>query len=131
MKSPKLAINVLLRLHRMGIKPFAVFDFINKKIEPKEASSEESIQLLTDYIDWLPLHFQNHECDLFKLKKLQITIWADLDNLFPSKKIKSSKFVSVHTITLWKAEGREEQKTKITQNENISNKSLEDLIPEF
>jgi hypothetical protein len=81
-KSEKLAFNVLIHLHNHKINSSATFDFINRIIEPAEANTNESKQLLNDYIDWLPEHFKNHNCDLNKLEKLTITISADIDKAY-------------------------------------------------
>jgi hypothetical protein len=77
MKSSRLAINVLIDLNNKGFETKADFDFINKTIEPKVADFKESRQLLSDYLDWLPDHFDKHNCDLTGLEFLQISIWTD------------------------------------------------------
>ena len=76
MKSGRLALNVLIELHNLGIESKATFDFINKSIRPTEAEYLENRQLMDDYLDWLPEHFNNHNCDLTKLEKLEITFWT-------------------------------------------------------
>jgi len=78
MKNGRLALNVLIDINNKGIENKATFDFESKTIKPKEAESEESRQLLNDYLNWLSEHFENHGYDLKKLKKLEITIWTNL-----------------------------------------------------
>jgi hypothetical protein len=72
--SSRLAINILIELNNKGLKPLATFDFLNKTIEPTDADTRESRQLLKDYLDWLPEHFKNHDCDVNGLEKLHLTI---------------------------------------------------------
>src|SRR5690606_24658948 len=64
MKSGRLAVNVIIELHNAGLESKATFDFINKSIRPTKAESTESRQLMDNYLDWLPEHFKNHNCDL-------------------------------------------------------------------
>ena len=60
MKSGRLAVNVLIELHNLGIESRATFNFKNKSIEPNQAETVESRQLMDDYLSWLPEHFNNH-----------------------------------------------------------------------
>ena len=74
MKSGRLAVNVLIDLHNLGLETKKTFDLINKTIQPDQAETKGSLQLLNDYLDWLPDHFENQNCDLTKLEKLETTI---------------------------------------------------------
>ena len=130
-KSGKLAFNVLIHLHNHKINSSATFDFINRIIEPAEAKTNESKQLLNDYIDWLPEHFKNHNCDLNKLEKLTITISADFDKAYEPTGMNYCKQIKVTTQTLWKAEGKDEQSIKISQDELVDNNFLQIGIPEL
>ncbi len=130
-KSEKLAFNVLIHLHNHKINSSATFDFINRIIEPAEANTNESKQLLNDYIDWLPEHFKNHNCDLNKLEKLTITISADFDKAYEPTGMNYCKQIKVTTQTLWKAEGKDEQSIKISQDELVDNNFLQIGIPEL
>lgn len=130
-KSGKLAFNVVAHLHNRNIASSATFDFINKTIEPAEAISNESRQLLNDYLDWLPTHFKNHNCDINKLEKLTVAISADFDKAFTPPKMDYCKQISIKTKTSWKAEGRDEQTIDISQDELIDNKFLLIGIPEL
>ena len=44
MKSGRLALNVIIDLHKNGKEPKATFDFVNRTIKPKEAVTKESKQ---------------------------------------------------------------------------------------
>ena len=131
MKSGKLAVNVLIDLSNKKVKPFATFDFINETIEPIEARSKESFQLLKDYIDWLPDHFRRHNCDLKKLEKLQITIRTDFDKATTPLGMNNSKEICVSTKTIWKAVDRREQIIEISQTNIIKENYLKIRMPEF
>jgi hypothetical protein len=131
MKSGRLAVNVLIDLFNLHIEPKATFDFINKTINPRNAESIESRQLFEDYLNWLPEHFSNHNCDLTKLKKLEITFWADIDNAATPKGMNNSKEFTVHAITKWKAENKGDEIIEISQTEIIKENFLKLRIPEF
>jgi len=59
----------LIDLYNLGKNTKTTFDFVNKAIKPDEIESKESKQLLNDYLDWLPEHFESHNCDLSKIGK--------------------------------------------------------------
>ena len=130
-KSGKLAFNVLIHLNNLKIKPSATFDFINKTIQPEEAISKESKQLLNDYLDWLPTHFENHNCDLDKLEKLTLVVSADFDKAFYPQGMNKAKQICIRTKTEWKADRREEEKIEITLNEVVDDYYLKTGIPEM
>ena len=131
MRSSKLALNVLIAMKNRGFKPIVKFDFLNKTIEPIEAVSKESTQLLNDYIDWLPNHCLNHNCDLDKLEQLQITIWIDFDKAFTPKRMSKIKQITVQTETRWKATDKSEEIINISQEEIINERYLLTGLPEF
>lgn len=131
MKSPKLAVNVLIALKNIGIKPTATFDFLNRTIEPKEAISRESTQLLNDYIGWLPEHCKRHDCDLRKLEKLQLTIWIDFDKAFTPERMSNCKQITVQTETHWKAVDKNEEIITISQDEIFKAQYLDMGLPEM
>lgn len=131
MKSGRLAVNVLIDLYNLGIENKTTFDFINKTIQPNKAESKESKELLSDYLDWLPDHFEKHNCDLTKLEKLETTIWTEFDKAFSPPRMNDTIEFTVNALTKWKAEGREEEIIEISQNELIKKNFLKLRIPEF
>jgi len=131
LKSGRLAVNVLIDLYIMGIETKATFDFIDKSIKPKESESKESRQLLNDYLNWLPDHFENHNCDLTKLEKLEIAFWTDFDNATTPPRMNDTKEFKIYAITKWKAEGKDEQIIEISQTELIKQNFLKLRIPEM
>lgn len=131
MKSGRLAVNVLIDLCNLEIETKAKFDFVNKTIQPDEAESKESKQLLNDYLDWLPEHFESHHCDLTKLEKLETTIWIDFDKAITPPRMNDTIEFTVNALTIWKANGREEQIIEISQTELIKKKFLKLRIPEI
>jgi len=130
-KSGKLALNVLIHLNILKLKPSATFDFVNKTIQPEEAITKESKKLLNDYLDWLPEHFKNHNCDLDKLEKLTINISADFDKAFYPPGINKAKQISIKTNTNWKVNNRDEETIEITLNEIVDDYYLMTRIPEM
>jgi hypothetical protein len=130
-KSGKLAFNVLIHLNNLKLKPSATFDFINKTIQPEEAISKESKQLLNDYLDWLPTHFKNHNCELDKLEKLTIVISADFDKAFYPQGMNKAKQICLQTRTNWKADNRNEETIEINLNEIVDDYYLKTGIPEM
>lgn len=132
MKSGRLAINVLIDLHNNGFETKADFDFINKTIEPKAADSKESRQLLSDYLDWLPDHFDKHNCDLKKLERLDIIIKTDFNNTIPYERNQKDRVFQIKSLVTWKADGRNEEYMEISQSEVIPKKLIDfDKIPRF
>ena len=131
MKSRRLAVNVLIDLYNLGLTSKATFDFINKTIQPEQAESKESRQLLNDYLDWLPDHFENQNCDFTKLEKLETTISIDFDKAISPPRMNDSIEFAVNALTKWKADGRDEQIVEISQTELINSKYLKIGIPEL
>lgn len=125
------AVNVLIDLYNLNHETKATFDFIDKIISPTTARTKESAELLNDYLDWLPNHFARHNCDLTKLEVLEITIWADFDNAKTPPAIGNCKEFVVHTLTKWKADGRDLQTIEISQTEIIKENFIKLRIPEF
>lgn len=130
-KSGKLAFNVLIHLNNLKLKSSATFDFVNKIIQPEEAITKESKQLLNDYLDWLPTHFKNHNCDLDKLEKLTIDLSADFDKAFYPLGMNKAKQICIKTNTNWKAVNRDEETIEITLNEIVDDYYLKTGIPEM
>jgi hypothetical protein len=131
MKSGRLAVNVLIDLYNLGLGSKTTFDFINKTIQPDQAESKESRQLLNDYLDWLPEHFENQNCDLSKLEQLEITIWTDFDKAISPPRMNNTLEFTVNALTIWKADGREKQTVEISQTELIKKGFLKLRIPEM
>lgn len=131
MKSGRLAVNVLIDLHNLGLVTKSRFDFINKTILPDTAESMESKQLLHDYVDWLPDHFTNHKCDLTKLEKLETTFWIDFNKAFSPPRMEKAVEFTINALTVWKVEGREEQILEISKTELIKKNFLKLRIPEM
>jgi len=131
MKSGRLAVNVLIDLYNLGLETKTTFDFINKTIQPDQAESKESRQLINDYFDWLPDHFETHNCDLTKLEKLETTIWIDFDKAFSPPRMNNTIEFTVNALTNWKADGTEEQIVEISQTELIKKNFLKLRIPEM
>lgn len=124
LKSGRLAVNVLIDLYNLNLETSSKFDFINKTIEPNEAESKESRELINDYINWLPTHFEQHSCDLVNLEKLEITISTDFENTISSERNKADAIFQIAALTKWKVFGREEEILEISQSELISKKML-------
>jgi len=124
MKSVRFTINVLIDLYNKEIENKATFDFINEIIEPKEAQSQVSKQLLNDYLDWLPEHFEKHNCDLTKLEKLEITFWTDFNKAITPPGMNDTKEFKISALTKWKVEGKDEQIINISQTELIKQNFL-------
>ncbi len=131
MKSGRLAVNVLIDLYNLGLETKTTFNFVNQTIQPNQAQSKRSRQLLNDYSDWLPDHFKNHNCDLIKLEKLETTIWTDFDKSFSPPGMNNTLEFTVNALTIWKAEGREDQTIEISQTELIEKNFLKLRIPEI
>jgi hypothetical protein len=131
MKSGRLSVNVLIDLHNFGLETKTTFDFINKTIQPDKAETKESRQLLNDYLDWLPDHFTNHYCDLTKLEKLETTICTDFDSAFSPPRMNDTIEFTVNSVTIWKADEREEQTIEISQTVLIKKNFLKLRIPEM
>ena len=131
MKSGRLAVNVLIDLYNLGHEPKATFDFINDTIVPLDARTKESGELFKDYQNWLPDHFAGHNCDLTKLEVLELTIWTDFDNAKTPTGRNNCKAFVVHTLTNWKADGRDLQTIEILQTEIINKGFIKLRIPEF
>lgn len=131
MKSGRLAVNVLIDLHNLGLETKSTFDFVNKIIQPNKAETKESKQLLNDYLSWLPEHFASHNCDLTKLEKLVTTIWIDFDKAFSPIRMNNTLEFTVNALTIWKADGREEQNIEISQTELIKKNFFKLRIPEM
>lgn len=130
-KSGRLAVNVLIDLYNLGLETKTKFDFINKTVQPDQAESKGSRQLLNDYLDWLPDHFENHNCDLTKLEKLEATIWIDFNKAYSPPRMDNALEFTVNALTIWKADGREEQTVEISQTELIKKNFLKLRIPEM
>ena len=129
-KSGRLAVNVLIDLYNLNLEPKATFDFVNKSIWPTEAETTASKQLLNEYLDWLPEHFNRHNCDLGKLKKLEITVSADFANYrIPPGMSDTIQFV-VSSSSKWEADGRDNQLIEIFQTELMKKAFLKSRIPE-
>ena len=131
LKSGRLAVNVLIDLYNLGLENKTTFDFINKTIQPDKADSTESRQLLNDYLDWLPDHFSNQNCDLTKLEKLETTFWTDFHKAFSPPRMNNTIEFTVNAVTNWKADGREEQTIEISQTELMKKNFLKLRIPEM
>ena len=131
MKSGRLAVNVLIDLHNLGLASKTTFDFINKTIHPIQAESKESRQLLNDYLDWLPDHFENQNCDVSKLEQLEITIWTDFEKAFSPPRMNNVLEFTVNALTVWKADGRANQTVEISQPESIKKNILKLRTPEM
>ena len=131
MKSGRLAVNVLIDLYNLGLETKTTFDFINKTIQPSKADSKESIQLLNDYLDWLPDHFSKQNCDLTKLEKLETTIWTDFEKAFSPPRMDDTLEFTVNAVTHWKADGREVKTIEISQTELMKKNFLKLRFPEM
>lgn len=131
MKSGRLAVNVLIDLFNLGLETKSTFDFINQTIQPEKAESKESRQLINDYVEWLPNHFEKHNCDLTNLEKLELTFWIDFDKAFSLPRMDNTLEFTVNSLTVWKPKGREEQTIEISQTELIKKNFLKLGIPEI
>ncbi|MBN7810440.1 hypothetical protein J0A68_05705 [Algoriphagus sp. H41] len=130
-RSGCLAVNVLIDLYNLGLDTKSTFDFISKTILPRQAESEESNQLLNDYLEWLLDHFESHNCDLSQLEILEVSIWTDFDRaIFPTGMNDTGEF-KINALTKWKPHGREEETIEISQIELIKKDFLKLRIPEM
>ncbi|MEO0626099.1 MAG: hypothetical protein AAFY91_03865 [Bacteroidota bacterium] len=130
-KSERLAIDVLIDLYNRGLETKSSFDFINQTILPDRVVTEESRQLIIDYMSWLPDHFENHNCNLSKLEKLVTTYWTDFDKAFSPPGMKSALEFTISAQTVWRADGRKEQTIEVSQTELINKSFLQLRIPEI
>ncbi len=130
LKSSRLAVNVLIDLNNNQIDPSATFDFLKGTIEPKESVSKRSMELLKDYMTWLPMHFKAHNCDIEKLETLQVTIFGDFEKAFMPNNMNGTIQFDVKTKTVWKADGKTEEEINITTTEVIKSDFLVSGIPE-
>lgn len=131
MKSGRLAVNVLIELNKIGLESKSTFDFLGKTIKPEKSDSKESRQLMNDYLNWLPEHFKNHNCDLTKLEKLTITFWTDFDKEITPPRMNDTKEFVIYAKTEWKAHGKDEQIIEINQTELVKRNLLKTRIPEI
>lgn len=129
-KSARFAVNTLIDLYNIKKEPKVTFNFINKKIHPIEAQTKESWQLLNDYMDWLPEHFEKHNCDLTKLEILEVTIWTDFDKATTPQGMNNAIQFTVNALTKWKADRKDEQIIELSQTELIRKAYLKFRIPE-
>ena len=130
MKSPKQSYNVLISLYEKGLPPKATFDFINGTIEPKEAVSESSSQLLNDYMQWLPEHCLNHNCDPSLIVSLKTSIWVDFEKAW-DRRSKNDINLEIQTKTEWKAQDKSAQIVETKEVEIISQKNFLKPMSEF
>ena len=131
MKSGRLAINVLIDLNNLGKQTEFKIDFINKHISPEESISDHSQQLMLDYLDWLPEHLRNHNCDEHLLEKLEIKMWADFNSAFSPPGMRNDLEVQINCQAKWKISGRDESVIDITQAEIISKRFIQNGVPEI
>ena len=131
MKSGRLAVNVLIDLYNLEKETKVTFDFINETIQSNDAESKESRQLLNDYLDWLPEHFEAHNCDLTKLEKMEISIWTDFDKAIIPPGMNNQLEFTVNALTKWIADGKDEQTLEISQTEMMKKNFLKLRIPEM
>ncbi len=130
-KSGRLAVNSLIDLYRVGIENKVTFDFLNKCITPKDAESKESYQLLNDYLNWLPEHFKNHNCNLITLERLEIILWTDFNEGVTPSGMPTTKEFKLNSLTRWKAQGRETEEVAIMKIQLINQEFLLRGIPEI
>jgi hypothetical protein len=131
MKSGRLAVNVLIDLYNLGKENEATFNFIKNTIQPNDAETKECRQLINDYLDWLPEHFESHNCDLSKLEKLEITISTDFNKAITPPRMNNQLEFTVNALTKWKATGKAEQTVEIVHTEMIKQNFLKLRIPEM
>ena len=131
MVSGRLAVNVLIKLNKIGVDTIATFDFINGKIQPEQAISNDSKKLMDDYMNWLPNHFNKHNCSLDSLENLTITIWIDFKAIKDASGMNDTVELELNTKTRWKAGGREEQIIEISHSEFVKKVFLNLGIPEM
>lgn len=130
-RSGHLALNSVIELYNAGKETKAIFDFINKDIQPDEAISPSSVQLLNDYLNWLPEHLESHNCDLFKLEKLELIIWTEFHKAITPEGMKDTIEFEVNIEGKWKLYDREEQSVSISNIELMKESFLKSKIPEL
>lgn len=67
----------------------------------------------------------NHNCDLNKLEKLEITFWTDFKNTLPFDSNRNHRILNILAKKKWKTDGRNEEIIEISQSELIPNRILE------
>lgn len=130
-KSGKLAFNSLVLLNNRGLEPNVTFDFINKRIHPIEAENDSSIKLLNDYLNWLPEHFLNHNCDTNNLKRLEINIKSSFIDLTSPDKMDYCKQVEIETLIKWQANGKETETIEFKEIELVKKEYFKIGVPEY
>ena len=128
-KSGALAINVLIRLKSNGLSPTAEFDFLNRKVSPEVAKNKESDKLLEDYINRLPEHLHNHNCDIGLLEKLKIEITLDFDKSFVPNGMSNCLQIMIKTKIRWKLKEEPEEELIKEQNEVMKSQLLTTGLP--
>lgn len=130
-RSGKIAINGLIKLRNLGFSPKMSFNFITKQIEPKLMCNEWSLKLLNDYLDWLPEHFKNQNCDIAKVIELRIEISANFEDMNIPYGLNDTKNIQVITNTYWKIERSKMQHLEISKDELIKFVYLKNGLIEF
>ena len=130
-KSAYLSVNALIDLHNLKKETKAIFDFTNKSTKPIAIESKNNLTLINDYLNWLPNHFNNHNCDLMKLEKLEIVIWTNFEQAKSPLKMNNIIELTVNALTKWKVNGKSEQSLEISQTELINKEFLKLRLPEL
>lgn len=119
-KDHHFAINVLIDLHNQGHPPQATFDFVNGELCELATQSNESLELLNYYANWLPEHFGSQSAELDKLEKLEITICTMFINTDNESTFK------VSALTKWKVQDWDEQRIELHLHEIMPKKVTAD-----
>lgn len=128
--SGKLAGNVLIDLLNLKKETQATINFLTGDMTPIEAKTKQSTILVKDYIEWLPIHFKSHNCDLSKIEKLETTISIAFDKATTPPGMNDTIEFTIQASTKWKAIDKEEQIVNISQNELIKKTFLKFRVPE-
>ena len=118
-KSGRLAINFLISKYNNECENQVIFSFVDNSIKPTNFDSIEMKELMTDYLNWLPQHFNNHNCDISQLEKLEITLKADFRNATIPEGMHDTREFEYSARTIWKVFGKNEQMIEISQIELI------------
>jgi hypothetical protein len=130
-KSGRLAINFLISKYNNECENQVTFSFVDDSIIPTIFDSTEMKELMTDYLNWIPQHFNNHNCDITQLEKLEITLKADFLNATITDGMNDTREFEYSARTIWKVFGKNEQIIEIAQIELIHKDFLKTGMPEI
>ena len=130
-KSGRIALNSVIDLYQIGKKTRVTFDFIQNSISPIEAESVGAKELMNDYLEWLPKHFETHNCNLALLKKLEINISVDFTTAKQPHRMPGVLEFQVFGKVTWKTNKEGTQVLEISNLELMKESFMLERIPEL